>query len=298
MAPGTLPLLGFSPPTIDDPLYAAQWFLPRIGVPEAWLAAAGRAFAPVTVAVLDSGIDVTHPDLAGRATLGPTFVAGTSSSADDFGHGTHVAGIIGARSGNGIGVAAVAPEVRLLAIKVLDARGGGTLAEVIAGLDAARAAGAKVVNMSFGTTRRSALLDQAIARTLAAGIVVVAAAGNDGTDIVHFPAATDGVIAVSAVDTADRRATFSSAGPQVRLAAPGVDIVSTGRGARYAIASGTSQAAPVVAGAIATVLAFRPWLGTPDLAALLHATGDLTTGFTQDIRRLDLTEAIRRALAN
>ncbi len=295
VAIGGLPFLGFSPPVINDPLYRLQWFLPRIGIPEAWQVPAGRAFGPVTVAVLDSGVDNTHPDLVGRAVLGPTLIPGTTTAMDDFGHGTNVAGIIGARSGNGVGVAAVAPEVKILAIKVLDSNGSGTIGEVIAGLEAARAAGARVINMSFGTAKRSALLDQAIARVLAAGIIVVASAGNEGIDGALYPAATEGVIAVGAVDQDDTRASFSTGGPHVRLAAPGVDIVSVGRGGKYSVASGTSQAAPVVAGAIATLLAFQPALGSAAAADLLFETGRPTGGFTAaTVRRLDLTRALAR----
>jgi thermitase len=284
--------LGFLPPTINDTYYSRQWHLPKIGVPEAWHVAAGLGFTPPLVAVLDTGIDVGHPDFAGRATLGPTFVSGTTTSADDHGHGTHVAGIIGARSGNGIGVASVAPEVKILGIKVLNSSGSGTLGSVIAGLFAARAAGARLVNISFGTPTRSSVMETAISQLVADGMILVAAAGNENTDVPLYPAGLNGVIAVGAVDSADKRASFSSGGAQVKIAAPGVDMISLSRNGGYTIGSGTSQAAPVVTGAIATMLTFRPRLTATNSADILFQTGKPASGFATETRRLDLTGAM------
>jgi hypothetical protein len=284
--------LGFLPPTINDRLFSRQWHLSAIGVPEAWNVVAGLGFTPPTVAVLDTGIDVTHPDFAGRAKLGPSFVSGAATSADDHGHGTHVAGVIGAKSGNGIGIAAVAPEVRILGIKVLNSGGSGTLGSVVAGLFAAQAAGARIVNLSFGTPTRSSVLELAIAQIVATGVIVVAAAGNEGTDFPSYPAGFGGVVAVAAVDSAGNRASFSSGGPLVQVAAPGVDIVSLSRNSGYTIGSGTSQAAPIVSGAIATMLAFRPKLTASDSAEIIFRTGKPTSGFATETRRLDLTGAL------
>ncbi|MBI3944647.1 MAG: S8 family serine peptidase [Armatimonadetes bacterium] len=224
----------------------------------------------VGIAVIDTGIDLTHPDL--RVVGNVTFVSGTKNGNDDNGHGSHVAGTAAAIAGNG-GVRGVAPGAPLYAVKVLDRNGSGWYSRVIAGVDwvKARAGTIRVANMSLGGPKYKPL-DDAISAAVTAGVTFVVAAGNSADDAgLYSPSGGGSVICVSAIadsdgkpgglgnDTAygpdDTFASFSSFGSAVDLAAPGVGITSTYRGGRYATLSGTSMASPHVAGAAALYIA-------------------------------------------
>jgi subtilisin len=217
----------------------------------------------VKVAIIDTGIDYYHPDLNDNfgTLLGYDFVNGDNEPMDDNGHGTHCAGIVAAED-NGEGVVGVAPDAELYAVKVLDSSGSGYVADVIAGIQWAITNDMQVISMSLGADVGSASLEAACDSAYASGKVVVAAAGNDYTrrgrweepDTVDYPAKYDSVIAVGATDQADERASFSSTGPAVELAAPGVSIYSTVLGG-YGTKSGTSMACPHVAGTAALVIA-------------------------------------------
>ena len=219
------------------------------------------------IAILDTGIDFSHPDL--NVYVQKTFVSGTSSANDDNGHGTHIAGIAAAKD-NGYGVVGVAPGARLWAIKVLDSTGSGFISDIIAGIDyiAQYSSLVDVANLSFGCQCKSYALDSAINNAVAKGITFVVAAGNAHTDASTFsPANNPNVIAVSAIADSDGRcgrvgpstgygrddsfASFSNYGPAVDMAAPGVNILSTYKGGSYAFMSGTSMATPYVVGAAA-----------------------------------------------
>lgn len=231
--------------------YAASWGVLHIGADKA--VAAGVAGAGVNVAVLDTGIDYTHPDLAANYKGGYNFIADNNDPFDDaYGtsHGTHVAGIIGAIN-NGTGVVGVAPAVSLYAVKVLDGGGGGTVSTIIAGIEWAIEHKMNVINISIGSPDYSAALEEVCNKAYQAGIVIVASAGNYSPGTVLYPAAFDSVIAVSATYQTDTIGTFSSYGPQVELAAPGHNILSTAIGGGYITLYGTSQAAPHVAGVAA-----------------------------------------------
>lgn len=215
----------------------------------------------VHVAILDSGIDYLHPDLASAYYGGYDFVNDDSDPRDDEGHGTHVAGIIAAEDNN-IGVIGVAPEAHLFALKVLNKHGTGLVSDVIAGMEWSVNNGMQIISMSLGSDSYSAALEQACDSAYSAGLILVAAAGNDGdTDPdndVDYPARYASVIAVASTDSTDTRAPSSSDGPEVELAAPGVSILSTyvvGNNHVYAYASGTSMACPHVAGVAALVIA-------------------------------------------
>ncbi len=213
----------------------------------------------VRVAVIDTGIDTTHSDLAGNVAGGYSAVSYTASYKDDNGHGTHVAGTVGALN-NRVGVVGVSPGTSLLGVKVLDSAGRGWVSDIIAGIDWSIANGARVINMSLGGPTYVAAFQAAIDRANAAGVVVVAAAGNSGVtdNSIQYPGAYNGVTAVGATDRTNVIAPFSTRGPQVDLAAPGVGVNSTYwtslRGSGYAELNGTSMAAPHVAGAAALVL--------------------------------------------
>ncbi len=275
----------------NDPIYSRQWYLSTIGASRAWAKAQGGQ--AITVAILDSGIDAGHPEFSGRIVGGQSFVPGSAGPNDDFGHGTHVAGAIGALTNNGVGIAGVAPHVKLLPIKVLDSQGLGTLDVVVAGIQAAKEAGVRVINMSLASQVSSSLQDQVIDQCVKAGIIVVAAAGNDGTDTPEFPAGSPGVLAIGATDMSDVRTSFSNGGAHVRIVAPGVDIASTyprSQGS-YVYKNGTSMAAPIVTGVVAAMLAVKPSLTPNDVARILYETGASSRGFSQ-ARRVDFAAAI------
>lgn len=232
-----------------QPAEVLPWGIDRIDAELVW---GSNTAEPVKVGIIDTGIDTAHPDLRANLKGGVSAVAYTASFNDDNGHGTHVAGITAALD-NEIGVIGAGPAIDLYAIKVLDRRGSGYLSDVIEGLDWAIANGMQVVNMSLGASVDVQSFHDAVIRAQAAGITQVAAAGNSG-GAVGYPAAYPEVIAVSATDSTNTIASWSSRGPQVDLAAPGVSIYSTYKGQTYKTLSGTSMAAPHVTGAAALVI--------------------------------------------
>jgi hypothetical protein len=280
--------------TPSDPLYREQWAAERIGAPCAWQRSTGSA--AITVAVVDSGIDLNHPDLVDRLrTDGFDFVTGNADPSDRNGHGTHVAGIIAAALDNAEGIAGLAPDVQLLPIRVMDAEGRGSDRAIAAGITYAVDQGAQVINLSIGATLLlaapdvSSLISRAIRQALDAGVVVVVAAGND---FVPLPNAIVGenadVIVVAASDRDDVKATFSNSGPWIDVTAPGERILSTMPTYEvyltsaalppeerfrnnYDTMSGTSQAAPFVAALAALILAQEPDLTPAAVAERIRA---------------------------
>jgi subtilisin len=204
------------------------------------------------VALLDSGIDPDHLDLKANYRGGYDFVNDDPLPWDDNGHGTEVAGVLAARE-NGFGLIGVAPQAELFAVKVLGSDARGTISDVAKGLEWAIQHGMQVVNMSLGTLEDSRTLREAVHAAWEAGLVLVAPVGNESGRVL-YPAAYDEVIAVAATDKDDRLAWFSNFGPQVELAAPGEEVPTTYPGNRYQLASGTSFAAPHVAGVAALLI--------------------------------------------
>jgi type VII secretion-associated serine protease mycosin len=253
-------------PAGDDPLRSSQWDLATVRATDAWASSTGAA---VTVAVIDSGVDATHPDLAGQVLPGADFITGTEGEAiDPNGHGTHVAGTIAALAGNGEGVAGLAPGARILPIRVLNANGGGYMSDVANGIVYATDRGADVISMSLSATIQVDAVTNAVAYAHSRGVVVVAAAGNARAtgSPASYPAADPGVIAVAATDANDNVAYYSTQGSYVDVAAPGSDIVSTfpvATGMAYRRMSGTSMAAPHVAAVAALLKSYDRGL-TPD----------------------------------
>lgn len=236
------------------------WGVDRIDAEKVWSRSSGNN---IKVAILDTGIDISHPDLkvyGGINTINPK-----KSYKDDNGHGTHVAGTIAALR-NKIGVIGVAFNAQLYSVKVLGANGSGYLSDVLEGLEWCINNGIHVINMSIGYESNVKLLHEAIKAVYNAGIFIAAAAGNSGPDsnTVIYPARYPEVAAVSASDQHDGIAYFSSRGPEVDLAAPGVNIYSTYRNKTYLKLSGTSMATPHVSGTAALVLAKKGML-KPDV---------------------------------
>jgi len=234
------------PPPPSQPPEQLPWGVDRIDAEYAWSTTTGYG---VKVGVVDTGIDYTHPDLDANCKGGVNTINPRKSYKDDNGHGTHVAGIIAAEN-NEIGVVGVAPDAWLYGVKVLDRRGSGFVSDVIEGITWCIDNGMDIINMSLGTNSDIQSLHDACDAAAVAGLLLVAAAGNDGGAI-DYPAAYASVIAVAATDSSDNRASWSSYGPEMDIAAPGVDIYSTYLGGGYATASGTSMAAPHVAGTLA-----------------------------------------------
>ena len=232
-----------------QPVEVTPWGINRIDAEIAWPATTG---AGVKVGIIDTGIDLNHPDLKSNIKGGFNAITQRKSAADDNGHGTHVAGTV-AGIDNAIGVIGVSPDVSLYAIKVLGANGSGYLSDVIEGIQWAVAQNMNIINMSLGTSVNIESLHDAVIAANAAGVVIVAAAGNSGSALL-YPAAYPETIAVGATDITDSIAPFSNRGTGLDLVAPGVDIFSTYKGSAYATLTGTSMASPHVAGTAALVL--------------------------------------------
>ena len=207
-----------------------------------------RGSSSQEIAVLDSGVDYNHPDLDGKVIRGYDFVQRDWTPQDQNGHGTHVAGIAAAETNNATGIAGMAPNTKILAVRVLDANGSGSLANIADGIIYATDAGAEVINLSLGCDCDTQTLENAVNYAWNRGVVVVAAAGNDGVSTTFEPASYTNVIAVGAVDSNNRKASFSNWGNWVDVMAPGVDIASTYPNNSYVYMSGTSMASPYVAG--------------------------------------------------
>jgi subtilisin family serine protease len=259
---------------VTQPLQSVPWGVNRIDAPKSWAASRGTG---VKVAVIDTGIDKSHPDLIDSIAGGVNFVqAGRGPRAtvdpaawnDDNGHGTHVSGTVAA-SDNTIGVVGVAPQARLYGVKALNSAGSGYVSDIISGIEWSVGNSMQVISMSLTLTSDVQALHDAVDTANNAGVVVVAASGNSGdgnaaTNNVGYPGKYTSAIAVSATDNSDRIATFSSDGAEVEIAAPGVNIYSTARGGSYSTMSGTSMATPHVAGVIANMLA-APVIAAADL---------------------------------
>ncbi|KAF0127656.1 MAG: subtilase family serine protease [Elusimicrobia bacterium] len=230
----------FSPKQEDAEL---PWGIRRVNAAGAWPYITG---AGVKVAVIDTGIDYKHPDLAPNYKGGWNAVTMTNDPMDDQGHGTHVAGTVGAVR-DGVGVAGVAPNAELYGVKVLDKNGSGQYSWIVAGIEWAVNNRMQVVNMSLGGRSGTAALAEVMKVAHKAGIAVVCAAGND-SGAVNFPARYPEAIAVSASASNDTIASFSSRGPEIAVIAPGVSVYSTKRGGGYTSMSGTSMASPHAAG--------------------------------------------------
>lgn len=248
----------------NDPKYAQQWGLHRVGTEAAWNRTCGEG---VTVAVIDTGVACEDhgnfhvlSDLAGTECVpGWNFVNGSSHANDDHGHGSHVAGTIAQTTNNAVGTAGIAYCARIMPVKVLSGSGSGTTANVADGIRWASDHGANVINLSLGGGGHSEVMEQAIQHARSNGTLVVCAAGNNGR-YVESPAMERGAFAVSAVDNGGNIAYFSSRGPEIAVAAPGVDILQQticdhgrNRCEQFASWSGTSMATPHVAGVAALI---------------------------------------------
>jgi thermitase len=270
--------------TANDPYYSLQWGLRRVGADAAWDTTLGSS--DLLVAVIDTGIDYTHPDLqANYVPLGYDWVNNDNDPIDDHGHGTHCAGIIAATINNSIGVAGTA-QVKIMAEKGLSINGSGSYVALANCIVHATNAGADILSNSWGGSSESSLIASAIAYATAHGALVLVAAGNENTNQNSYPAQYDDVIAVAATNTSDTKASFSNYGSWVDVAAPGVMIYSTmptynvtmNNEPRftqtYSYANGTSMACPMAAGVAALIWSKYPTMTAEFVREQLESTCD------------------------
>jgi thermitase len=236
----------------SDPLWSLQWGAALTQAPTAWAATKGSP--NVVVAVLDTGVNLSQPDLQGAFVPGYDFVNHDADPTDDNGHGTGTAGIVGARSGNGLGGSGFCPRCSIMPVKVVAADGSATESAVASGITWAADHGASVINMSFGGTYSATIAD-AIRYATGKGVLVVAAAGNNGSSSAFYPAADDGVLSVAASQPNDTLYTWSNYGAWVSVAAPGCDL-TTFRDGGFGDFCGTSASAPVVSGLAALAMSY------------------------------------------
>ena len=288
----------------NDPLLSGNWALDAVDAFSAWQVATGE---DIVIAVVDTGVDVNHKDLDDNIWVNKGEIAGDGIDNDGNGfiddvngwnftndgaannpndvhsHGTHVAGIIAAEADNGYGIAGVAPDAEIMAVKVLNDRGSGSSSDVAAGIRYAVDNGADIVNLSLGSSRLSSSIEAAVEYAQANGVLVVAAAGNSGRSEAGYPArlteSLDNVISVAATDKNGKVASFSNyseSGTTVDLAAPGVSIRSTTPDDRFGNKSGTSMATPVVAAAAAVIWSANPeWTYDQVIEVLESTVSDL-----------------------
>jgi len=232
-------------PVPNDPYFDKQWALSRIEVLKSWQITVGRP--EILIAVLDTGIDQNHEDLSGKVMAEVDFT--DSPTQDDIhGHGTHVAGIIAANSNNGIGICGVAPQCRVMNVKVADDKGRCQPSAVAEGIIWAVDNGASVINISVELGEPLPELEEAVDYAWSQGAVIIAAAGNDGSQLPVYPAYYENCIAVAATRQNDALAPLSNYGEWVDVAAPGFKIYSTLPDDSYGYKTGTSFAAPYVSG--------------------------------------------------
>jgi len=264
----------------SQPAQLLPWGVDRINADLAWSASTASG---VKVAVIDTGIDLNHPDLIANIKGSFNAIKPQRRAYDDNGHGTHVAGIIAAAH-NQIGTIGAGHSANLYAVKALDGSGSGYTSDVIESIQWCINNGIQVANMSFATNTYSQALYDAVKTAYDAGLIMVAAAGNTGpgSDTVTYPAKFNEVIAVSATNMADAIPSWGSRGTEVDVAAPGSDIYSTYKDAGYATLSGTSMAAPHVTGSIALRLQISPGLTPSQALSLLKQTAEPLAGVTTE----------------
>lgn len=283
----------------NDELYSRyQWNLPIIATEEGWRV--DRGSDDVTVAVIDTGVDLNHPDLRDRLLPGLNVIAQNNNPQDDVGHGSHVAGVIAASTNNGIGVAGMTWYNSVLPVKVLDSSGSGSTYAVAQGIIWATDRGAKVINLSLGNYANAQFLHDAVKYAYDRDVVLVAASGNDNTGQPGYPAAYPEVLAVAATDSSKRRASFSNYGDYIDVAAPGVSIASTYSGQQYAALSGTSMASPHVAALAALVRSVNPLLTNTEVMDIIRYSAEDLGPQGKDAQfgygQIDVNQAIQMAM--
>ena len=242
----------------NDPGFPSQYGLRNIHAPQGWSISTGST--AVIIAMIDSGVDLNHPDLIGKLVPGFNFLDNSAPPQDDYGHGTHTAGIAAASSNNGLGIAGVSWGARIMPIKILDSNGNGGYENLTAAIIWATDHYAQIINISLGGTIPSSALKNAVTYAIGRGVMIVAAAGNDGSSQLRYPAWYRQVVAVGSTNSLNQRSGFSNMGKDLDLMAPGDSIYSTMPGG-YGTHSGTSMSTAFVSG-LAAVLWGMPGNGS------------------------------------
>lgn len=266
--------------TPTDSLIKQQWYLKKMNLYSAWNINKGNT-NPVTIAVLDTGVDANNPELAGKVLQGYNFVDKNTDTFDNEGHGTAVAGLIAANanSGNMVGVDF---NAKILPVKVADANGELQDSLIIQGIQYAIDHGAKIINMSFGGTNFDQAMSDELKKAHDAGIILVAAAGNSGTSAWEFPASDENVISVGAVDQTNYPSSFSNYGSWLDVTAPGQDVMSLGLNNSYIVGSGTSFAAPLISGTAALIASLHPTWTPQEVEWSIEASTQANTAHLWD----------------
>lgn len=263
--------------TPSDPVISQQWALRQVHAYEAWDITTG---GEVMIAMLDTGVSPSHPDLADKLLQGYDFYNNDNDPSDDEGHGTYTAGVAAASSDNGVGIAGICWGCRILPVKVLGSRGQGDDATIAQGIRFAVDSGARIISMSLGGPDDTQVMRDAVQYARDRNVLIIAASGNGQAEgnLPNYPAAYPSVLAVSATTSNDGVTGFSTTGSFVDIAAPGVGLWSTiwdpRDGDTYGVANGTSASCPHVAGAAGLALSLRPDLSADQLAELLQAGAD------------------------
>lgn len=269
-----------------------DWGVSAVHAQDAWRETKGES---VKVAIIDTGVDTTHPDLAENITFTYNSIDDSENVYDENGHGTHVAGII-AGIDNEIGIVGIAPKAELYIIKAMGANGSGTIASIVKGIYIAISQGVDIISMSLGVCQEpDSRLHDALKVAHEQGIVIVAASGNEAHDC-DYPAKYEECIAVGAVDSDFEVADFSNTGVELDVVAPGVDILSTYPGGVYARLSGTSMATPIVSGVIALYISHCKGKGMPysfeSVLEKLNTAKDLGTAGQDPVYGKGLVDAL------
>lgn len=290
--------------TTNDPLFERQWGLANVNAQDAWEQA---HLFPISarIAILDTGVNSNHQDLRGKVIHRANF-SSSQTTEDVQGHGTHVAGIAAALTNNGNGMAGISyNSAGIMNIKVLGDTGSGTYSDVAEGIIYAANQGAHVINMSLGSTMSNEILRSAVNYAYNKGVLLVGAAGNNSSNIAHYPAAYNQVLAVAATNQSNELAPFSNYGSWVDVAAPGQDILSTfpedseDSMTQYRVASGTSQATPFISGLAGLIKATNPALTNRQIRSIIQrAAIQSVSGGTIRFGRIDAMRAIQLAQNN
>jgi len=288
---GSMPIVEYAEPNYiakallipNDPYFSNQWGLTKIQSPQAWDLTTGSS--TIKIAIVDTGIDNNHPDLASKTVVRKNFTS-TRSDDDINGHGTHVAGIAAAITNNNLGVAGTGFNSTLMSVKVLNDSGSGYYSWITNGIKWAADNGAKVINLSLGGGSSSKTLEDAVNYAWSKGVILACAAGNDGTSSALYPAYYQNCLATAATDSNDQKTSWSNYGSWVDVAAPGLDIFSTLPNHKakitntynYGSLSGTSMATPFVSGLAGLLFGQDATLSNSQVRSRIEETADKIAG--------------------
>lgn len=256
----------------NDYYYNFQWHIPKISAPDGWNITTGSTDIPI--AIIDSGVDPTHPDLSGKLLQGYNFLNESFDTHDVLGHGTAVSGAAGAISNNYTGVSGIAWDNPIMPLVVLNSSNYATYYDIARAITYAVDRGIRIINISIGGSSSSSTLQNAVNYAWNKGAIIFASAMNNATNIPYYPAACNNVVAVSATTLDDTLASFSNYGSWIDISAPGVSIYTTTNGSSYGYKSGTSFASPISAGLSALILSANPTLTNQELLNIIKNNAD------------------------